>query len=166
LLNFFLGALDTTVKWLGTVVVVLNRYPEILAEVRANQELLPQAMEEAMRLESVAQLLMRLVREDGTPLGRHVLSAGEPIYLALGVANRDPAVFERPEIFDIHRAASPHLGFGFGFHHCLGVNTARQEVQSFLSVLLDMIPALEVAGCEYGKSWAVWGPEKLWVRKG
>jgi cytochrome P450 len=163
LLNFFLGALDTTLKWLGNMVVFLGRRPDVLAQVRREPARLPAVMEEVMRLETVAQSLMRLVRQDTELFGQR-LKAGDPVLVLLGAANRDPAVFEDPHSFRLDRTAEVHLGFGYGFHHCLGAATARQETRAFLTVLLEMLPDLEVESVDYGSSWAVWGPRALAVR--
>jgi cytochrome P450 len=163
LLNFFLGALDTTLKWLGNMVVFLDRRRDVLEEVRREPARLPAVMEEVMRLETVAQSLMRLVRQDAELFGQQ-LKAGDPVLVLLGAANRDPAVFEDPHGFRLDRTAEVHLGFGYGFHHCLGAATARQETRSFLNVLLGMLPGLAVAEVDYGHSWAVWGPRRLEVR--
>jgi cytochrome P450 len=163
LMNFFLGALDTTVKWLGNMVVFLHQRDDVLQEVKRRREQLPAVMEEVMRLETVAQSLMRITRSD-TGLGGAELHAGDPVIVMLGAANRDPAVFDDPTSFRLDRGGAPNLGFGFGFHHCLGAATARQETRSFLEVLLEALPNLEVVRLEYGPSWAVWGPRSLEVR--
>lgn len=164
LINLFLGALDTTAKWLGNIVVVLQRHPHALEEVRADRSLLPQAIEEVMRLETVAQVLLRLVKNDGTELASRTLKAKDRVYVLPGVANHDPTIFEDAGMFDIHRKPKPHLEFGFGMHQCLGVNIARMEALTFIGALLDMFPNLEVAGCDYGSSWALWGPLSFRVR--
>jgi cytochrome P450 len=162
LLNFFLGALDTTMKWLGSIVVFLDARPALRAEVQATPERLPAVMEEIMRLETVAQSLMRVVRRD-TELAGVALKARDPVFVLLGAANRDPAVFDDPDAFRLDRTAEVHLGFGLGLHHCLGVATARQESRSFLKVLFERLPGLAVTHVDYGDTWAVWGPRRLEV---
>ncbi len=163
LLNLFIGAVDTTVKWLGNIVTVLHRHPQALAEIRRDPGLLPKAAEEVMRFETAAQLLMRLVKSDGTVLAGRELEAGERIYVLPGAANRDPAVFDEPDRFDIHRRPVPHLGFGSGLHHCLGANIARKEVTTFVRALLEMIPDARLVEVDYGVSWALWGPVRLLI---
>jgi cytochrome P450 len=163
LMNFFTGAIDTTVKWMGNVVAVLHRHPDALERVTADRSLLPQTFEEVMRYETVAQVLMRLVKRERVLAGKE-LRVGQSVFLLLGVANRDPAIYQAPDRFDIFRHAPPHLGFGFGMHHCLGVNIARQETLSLTNAMLDMLPALEIVDCDYGSGWALWGPRSLQVR--
>ena len=79
-----LGGLDTTKKWLANVIVVLHRHPHVLEEIRADRRLAPQAIEGAMRLETVAQVLLRLVRIDGTEFAGQTLGRnggqGRPPY--------------------------------------------------------------------------------------
>lgn len=164
LMNLFLGALDTTAKWLGNILVVLHRHKLALAEIRADWRLLPQAIEEVMRLESVAQALLRLVKKDGAELAGQTLKAGERVHVLLGVANHDPAIFHDAGTFDIHRTPKLHLGFGFGMHQCLGANIARQEALAFMGAFLDAVPDFEIVGCDYGTSWALWGPLSLQLR--
>jgi cytochrome P450 len=64
------------------------------------------------------------------------MAAGDFCMLLIGSANRDPAAFDRPEELDITRSENPHLGFGFGLHHCLGAPLARIEAQIALGTLL------------------------------
>lgn len=113
LLNFFLGGIDTTSRWLGNIVVVLCREPEILAEIRADRRLLSPAVDEVMRMETVTQLLVRRVRCDGVELAGQTLKSGETVGVLPGAANRDPQVFARPDEFQLHRHGPSNLGFGF-----------------------------------------------------
>jgi cytochrome P450 len=156
--------LDTTVKWLGNVVTVLHRHPHVAAEVKADRSLLSQTIEEVMRLETVVQVTTRLVRRNGVELAGRMMKASDVVYVLPGVANRDPAVVERPEAFDIRRGYKPHLGFGFGMHHCLGVNIARMEVLCFIERCIDILPNFKVVECDYGNSWSIWGPVSLQLR--
>lgn len=164
LVNLFLGALDTTVRWLGNCVVALHRLPDVAAQVRADRALLPRAIEEVMRLDTVIQLTQRIVRADGLVVDGQALQAGQNIYALPGAANRDPAVFANPHGFDLMRRAKLHMGFGFGMHQCLGMNIARQEAVTFIGRMLDLLPALEIAQCHYGPTWSLWGPQVLMVQ--
>jgi cytochrome P450 len=161
LFNFILGALDTTEKWLGNIVLKLCQSPSIVAELRANPSLIAPFAEEVMRCDTVAQTIQRCVRQDGAELGGQRLGEGDAVFLLLGAANRDPAEFADPDRFDLRRKGSQQLGFGFGFHHCLGLNIARQEARAFVHVLLDSLPDLRVSVSHFGDSWALWGPRKL-----
>jgi cytochrome P450 len=164
ILNFFTGAIDTTSRWMGNVIALLNRDKHVLKEVCANRKLLPQAIEEVMRFETVPQLLLRSVRRDGTQLAGRELKAEERVYVLPGAANRDPDIFDHPMTFDIHRDRNPHLGFGIGMHHCLGKNVSKVETLCLIEALLDLLPDIEIADCDYGSSWALWGPVSLTIR--
>jgi cytochrome P450 len=73
--------------------------------------------------------------------------AGEALYLLAGGANRDPAVFEHPDTFDITRAnAREHISFGTGVHACLGAALARMELHIGLQSLFECFPQLTLAG--------------------
>ena len=161
--NFVLGAMDTTEKWLGNIMVRLYGNPELLAEIRADHLLIEPLLHETMRFDTVAQVIQRRVRQEDVTLSEARLKAGDQIYLMLGAANRDPAEFENADSFDLHRRAKLNLGFGFGFHQCLGFNIAKQEAMAFIVVLLDELPNLHIASCDYGNSWALWGPRALQI---
>jgi len=163
LFNFMLGALDTSEKWFGNIVCRLYGDAALLAEVAGKRSLVAPLIEEVMRFDTVAQAIQRRVREDGVELCGQKMQKGDAILVLLGGANRDPEVFPEPDWFDIHRKATSHLGFGFGFHHCLGLNIARQEAIALTNAMLDIVPALSIEHADYGDSWALWGPRSLHV---
>ena len=166
LFNVFVGGGDTTVRWMGNAIVLLHQHPEALAELRANPALLPQALEEVMRIRSVTRFAIRAVKIDGVELAGQALPRGDTVYLMGSLANLDPAVFEDPERFDIHRKAKPHLGFSHGMHLCIGMNLARIEAQVLLGQLLlaPDAPMLEIVEADYGDESVVRGPERLLLR--
>jgi cytochrome P450 len=65
---------------------------------------------------------------------------GQMIMLSIGGANRDPAVFENPDVLDLDRPVRDLATFGNGPHYCLGANLARQEMGCMLDALLDIMP--------------------------
>lgn len=73
------------------------------------------------------------------------IDAGDMVAASYLSANRDPAVFENPDTFDITRDPNPHIAFGFGIHYCLGAPLARLEGSIALGSLLDRAPNLELA---------------------
>jgi cytochrome P450 len=164
LLNLLLGALDTTVRWMGNAIVILNENREILFEVRANRTLLPKALEEVVRLQSVIQLDVRKAKSDAAFVGDVLIPQGDTIFLMLGAANRDPLAFENPDSFDLDRPKKLHLGFGFGMHVCLGMNMARIEAEIMLNLLFDELQDFDIVGVDYGDTWGVWGPKSLLIR--
>jgi cytochrome P450 len=164
LFNLFTGGADTTVRWMGNSVVVLYADRSSLEEIRANPMLLPQALEEVMRLKSVTRFAVRIVRTDGVELAGQPLSRGDTVYLLTSIANHDPTIFSDPERFDIHRKGKSHLGFGYGLHQCIGMNLARAEAQALIGRLITAAPELEVAEVQYGDDTVVRGPQYLGVR--
>ncbi len=77
----------------------------------------------------------------------HQVAAGERVLLSYPSANREEAVFDEPDTFDVRRqGADKHLEFGFGRHFCLGIHVARREVRTFLATLLERVTDVELAG--------------------
>ena len=162
--NFILGSMDTTERWLGHVIVHIFSRPELVAKLLADRSLLEATVDEAMRYDTVAQVIMRTVKDDGVEFEGQHMNRGDDVFLMLGAASRDPEAYAAADQFDIGRQQKPLLGFGFGFHHCLGINAARQEVVSFANVLLDRFSGLTIAEVDFGNNWALWGPRRLMVR--
>ena len=136
----------TTTHVFGKAVVALVRHPDQLAELCANPEGWPNAIEEILRYDTTVQMSARVAIEHVDIQG-YPVRAGEAIFLLLGGANRDPAVFEHPDIFDTTRTnAREHLSFGSGVHACLGAALARMELHIGLQSLFEHFPQLTLAG--------------------
>jgi cytochrome P450 len=136
----------TTAHAFGNAVVALLDHPDQLARLQAYPESWPNAVEEVLRYDSVFQLTARVATETLELDGRTV-PAGSAIFLLTGGANRDPAVFERPDEFDTTRAnARDHISFGTGIHVCLGAALARMELHIGLQTLFERFPQLALAG--------------------
>jgi cytochrome P450 len=118
-----------------------------------------------MRFRSVTRFAIRTVCDDGVELGGQPMRRGDTVYLLTSAANHDPAIFEQPEHFDIHRKSRPHLGFSHGMHKCIGINLARVEAQAFLGRFFAMMPEFEIVEVQHGDESVVRGPEKLIVRQ-
>jgi cytochrome P450 len=101
----------------------------------------PSAVEEIVRMASPVIHFRRTVTTDGAMLGGHEFSAGDKIVLWYNSANRDSAVFENPDVFDVRRDPNPHVGFGGpGPHFCLGAHLARREISVIFRELLTRLP--------------------------
>jgi len=136
----------TTTHVFGKAVVALVHHPDQLAELCAHPEGWPNAIEEILRYDTTGQMSARVAIEHVDIQG-YPLRAGESILLLLGGANRDPAVFERPDIFDTTRTnAREHLSFGSGVQACLGAALARMELHIGLQSLFEHYPQLTLAG--------------------
>jgi len=104
------------------------------------------AVEEIVRVASPVTFMRRTVTRPLT-LSGHDFEAGDRMVLFYGAANRDPAVFEDPNRFDVRRDPNPHVGFGGpGPHFCLGAHLARRELSVIFRQLLTRLPDIEVAG--------------------
>jgi cytochrome P450 len=125
-------------------VVALLRHPDQLARLRADRTLIPAAAEEMIRYDPPLHMFIRTAAAD-VPVAGVTIGAGAEVAALLGAANRDPAVFTRPDRFDVGRDPNPHVGFGAGLHFCLGAPLARIELQAALAALLDHAPDLALA---------------------
>lgn len=134
---------------LGTLSLLQN--PAMFAALRDDPtpKLTRQAVEEMLRFHSPAQFVgTRLCIEDAE-IGGRLIRAGEGVLPMLNAANRDPAMFDDPDRFDIFaRSMSPHVGFGFGVHQCLGQPLARLEMEVAFATLPRRMPGLRLAVAE------------------
>lgn len=101
----------------------------------------PACVEEMLRFDSALQLFERTATAP-VDVGGVVVEEGQKIAALLGAANRDPAVFDRPDDFDVAREPNNHLAFGVGVHFCLGAPLARMELVESVTALFDRFPGL------------------------
>ncbi|GAA3387429.1 cytochrome P450 [Streptomyces roseoviridis] len=144
--GFLLAAgLDTTANMIahGTFALLCN--PDQAEALRTDPDLAPQAVEELMRYLTVAHTGVKSALEDIELEGR-LIRAGESVTLSFEAANRDPERFPDPDVLDLRRKATGHLGFGHGIHQCLGQQLARVELTVALPALLRRFPTLRLAG--------------------
>jgi len=135
---------ETTANMLALGTFALLEHPEQLAELRADAELLPAAVEELLRYLSVADIFFRYATED-LELGGETIRAGSTVIVSLLAANRDPRRFENPDTLDLHRNARGLLSFGHGVHQCLGQQLSRIEMRAGFEGLLRRFPTLSLA---------------------
>lgn len=137
---------ETTVNLLGNGINLLLNHPDQLAALVADPTLWPNAVEEILRYDSPVQLTARVARTDTTVAGTEI-QRGELVVIYLAAANRDPAVFEHPDRFDVSRdGAGRHLAFSGGRHFCLGAALARAEGEAGLRRFFDRYPDVRSAG--------------------
>jgi cytochrome P450 len=134
---------ETTSNTIGNGTVLLTRFPEQQAKLRADLGLINPAVEEILRYESPVQLNNRRLVKDATVAG-HKMAAGSLISLGVGSANRDEAQFPRAESFEIDRKPNKQLAFGHGDHACVGMNVARMEARIAIRGLLERFPRMEL----------------------
>lgn len=135
---------ETTANMISLGTYTLLQHPDRLAELRADPALLPAAVEELMRMLSIADGMLRVAVEDIETNGG-TIRAGEGVVFSTSVINRDESVYPDPDALDWHRSARHHVGFGFGIHQCLGQNLARAEMEIALRTLFGRLPTLRLA---------------------
>jgi cytochrome P450 len=138
------GGIETTEGMIANALLHLLSSPAQLALVLADPGLVPAAVEESLRLEPAAAVVDRYATV-GTRLGGTAIQAGDQVTVSITGANRDPAVFADPDVFDVRRAnAGRHLAFAHGPHFCLGAHLARLEAQVAVGTLLARLPQLRL----------------------
>ena len=134
---------ETTTNLIGNGMLALLRNPDQLQLLREDPSRIPAAVEELLRFDSPVQLDFRGVLEDCEMNGAS-LRRGDGAILAIGAANRDPAVFDEPERLDVERSKGSNISFGRGVHHCLGAPLARLEGRIALEVLLERFSSMRL----------------------
>lgn len=119
----------------------LFRHPGQLAALREGRVELSTAVDELLRYDTPLQLFERWVLDD-IEIGGTTLPRGAEVALLFGSANRDAAVFDRPDTLDLSRRRNPHISFGAGIHYCIGAPLARIELAASLEALLRRAPSL------------------------
>jgi len=154
---------ETTVNLLSGAVLSLARDSLAQARWRADPSLDRTAPDELLRLTSPVQLTGRTLIEPMTVAGED-LEPGTFCMLLLGGANRDPLAFDDPATLRLDRDPNPHLGFGFGLHHCLGAPLARLEARIAMRRLLDRTEGFSLADdgqVRYRPNFVLRGLERL-----
>lgn len=141
-----IAGFETTVNLIGNTVLALLAHPDQWQMLRDDPDLADRAIEEGLRYDSPVQRTGRVAARD-TELGGRQLKAGDWVVTAIGGANRDPAVFDRPAEYDLTRSnADDHLSFSGGIHYCLGAALARLEATLALRTIVTEFGDLEIAG--------------------
>ncbi|MFG2472372.1 cytochrome P450 [Streptomyces canus] len=156
---------ETVSSMIGLGTLALLRDEEQLAIVRDDQSVAPGAVEELLRLLSVAPPLVRQANADLELAGRPV-KAGERVVLSTLAANHDSDLLpDGPARLDVRRRPVAHLAFGYGAHQCIGQQLARLELQIALPALLRRLPGLRLAvgfdAVEYRDDALVFGVARL-----
>jgi cytochrome P450 len=144
--HLMVGGHETTASAIASTMFLLLTHPEAMATARRSPELIPSAIEEAIRLESPVARGRRIATED-CELGGRAIKAGDVVMPVFASANRDAARFDRPDEFDPERGVVGlhHHGFGRGTHFCLGAPLARLEARIAVTTLLGRYPDIRLA---------------------
>ncbi|HXY92387.1 MAG TPA: cytochrome P450 [Acidimicrobiia bacterium] len=155
---------DTTSSAISGGVAALLAHPDQLQLLTDDVSLVPTAVEEMLRWVSPVKQFVRTAVHEHV-IGGVTIPDGGQVLLSFPSANRDEAVFEHPDTFDVTRDPNPHVAFGFGAHYCLGTHLARLETRAFFDELVPRIVELEPA-CEpeFMRTLFVGGPKHVPVR--
>ena len=156
---------ETTTNMIGSSVMHLLNSGQ-WSRLSADPALVENAVEELLRFDGSVPVWRRVAKQE-VVLGGVTIPAGGKLGLLLGSANRDPAHFAQPDLFDIHRAdARDHLAFGKGIHFCIGAALGRLEIKITLERLAQRLPGLQITpgqAIEYVPTISFRGPKRLLV---
>ncbi|TCO60786.1 cytochrome P450 [Actinocrispum wychmicini] len=139
------GGQETTANMLGLGTLTLLQHPRHLKAMRDDPDAVERTVEELLRYLTVVQYSPTRTPVADVEVEGQLIRAGEVVTLSLPAANRDPARFTRPEVFDPDKSVTDHLAFGHGLHHCIGAPLARLEMQIAYPALLNRFPDLRMA---------------------
>ena len=142
--GLLLAGHETTTNLLGNAFRRLLSQRSAWEQICGDPSLIPNAIEEVLRLDS-SVIAWRRKTTQAVEIGGVTVPADADLLLLLGSANRDPAMFKDPERFDVRRAnAREHLAFGHGAHFCLGAPLARLEARVVLEEFVARFPSLRL----------------------
>lgn len=163
--QLFFAGFETTEGLIGNMMIALANHPDELAKLRANPELITNAVEETLRFDSSILKQSRVASED-QDFGGQKIKKGDYMHFMIGAANYDPARFSNAHIFDVEREDVGHVSFGHGIHFCIGAPLARLEARIALRALLERLSRIEILepAPVYPELFAVRKPLHLWIR--
>jgi cytochrome P450 len=136
---------DTTVDAVSLGLARLIDNPDQMQRLRNDMSLLPTAIDEILRYDTVVLVMRRTARQPIKLLGETLLP-DDKVMLFLHSANRDEAEFRDPERFDIGRRPNHHLSLGHGLHRCLGLWLLKAEIAVILEETLAHMDDIQLAG--------------------
>lgn len=144
LVQFLVAGNETTTNLLTSAVRTLADDPGLQRQLRAEPELIPNFIDEVLRLEAPVQGVWRVALQD-VELGGVTIPAESLVYLVTASANRDAHAFTEPDVLHVDESRSRHLTFGRGEHVCLGMNLAKLEAKIALNALLQRCENIAIA---------------------
>ncbi|MBI2704935.1 MAG: cytochrome P450 [Actinobacteria bacterium] len=142
---FILGGLDTVTATLDCSIAYLAQHPDHRRELVDDPSLIPNAVEELLRMQTPVMQVLRVVARPHRMHGVE-MKPGDHAVVMLGSADTDPGEFGADaDLVNLHREANRHLAFGGGPHRCLGSHLARLELRVALEVLHERIPDYRIA---------------------
>jgi cytochrome P450 len=142
-IGIIIAGYETTIGLIGNGLRALLDHPAQLETLRQRPELIDNAVNECLRYDTPILFNWRVLVEPFT-LGGQTLPADAVIWLMLAAANRDPARFENPDVFDIERKDVAHQAFGGGVHFCVGNALARMEARHAFNEFAERTRGLRI----------------------
>ncbi len=163
--QFLVAGNETTTATLAEGIRQLCLNPEQEAKVRADRSLIPNLVEETLRLASPTSNMWRITKQDYT-MGGVDIPAGSMVLLKYFSSNHDESMFDEPMEFDVTRDnAKRHIAFGFGTHVCIGQHLSRQEMVASWEAIFDGTKSMQLdcdpASLEYMPNILLRGLENL-----
>ncbi|GAA3952940.1 cytochrome P450 [Streptomyces marokkonensis] len=137
---------ETTTSMIALSTLLLLEQPELMEELRQDPSRMPAAVDELLRVLSVADSIPLRVAAEDIELSGRTVPADDGVIALLAGANHDPEQFDDPERVDFHRTDNHHVAFGYGVHQCVGQHLARLELEVALETLIRRVPTLHLAG--------------------
>lgn len=145
LINFLVAGNETSTKLFSNCARRLAEQPELWAALKADRSLVPNFVEEVVRLDPPSQMMYRQLKEEAE-VGGEQCPAGQHVLMLFAAGNRDPDAFPNPNEVVLDRPdPKSHLSFGHGAHLCLGAPLARMEARIMLETMLDRMDTIELA---------------------
>ncbi len=167
LMTIIVAGSETTANSLSFGMIELLKHPDQLARFRDDPACRANAAAEIVRHQHPGRFLIRYAKSD-TEIGGAPVRKGQMLFLSVPSANRDPAVIEDPDRFDILRTPHDSSSFGIGRHFCIGAQLARLELDVALGHVVERLANLELVGSFEGITYrsnpAVRGPASLPIR--
>jgi cytochrome P450 len=152
--NVFAAGQETTVRLLGTALQLIGERPDLQQLLRERRDLIPDFVEETLRIEAPVKGDFRLARRRIT-VAEVDIPAGTTLMVLNGAANRDPRQFPDPTEFRVDRGNSrEHLAFGRGVHSCPGGSLARMETRVSIERILDRTAEIGISVAHHGPASA------------
>lgn len=151
MVDYVAPSLDTTISAISSALHLFATFPGQWEILKANHDLIPNAVNEVIRYESPLRAFSRKAAQDST-ISEVMIPAGARVLVIYASANRDEREWDQPDLFDVRRDANRQLGFGHGSHACAGQGLARMETEAMLRALVERVDRIELTA---PPTWAI-----------
>lgn len=157
-------ALDTTIFGISNMLMLLGQNPNQWSRLKTEPRLIPNAVNEVLRLESPIRGFTRVAMQDAA-FESTVVSAGSRLLVLYASANRDERMWGNDaHVLNVERPnAGKQLAFGYGRHSCLGMHLARLEMRAVLEALVEQVAGFSVGEPEMAMITSLRGLKRLAV---